>query len=42
MASGETYTILPSKKYVCEKWDVSIPFEGIRSVSATFTKVFEP
>jgi phage-related protein len=42
MASGETYTILPTKKYKCEKWATSIPFSGYRTVSATFTKVFEP
>ena len=42
MGSGETYTILPTKKYKCEKWAVTIPFEGIRTVTATFIRVFEP
>ena len=42
MASGETYTIYPTKKYKCEQWNTEIPFSGIRTVSATFVKVFEP
>ena len=42
MSSAETYTILPTKKYKCEKWATSIPFEGIRTVTATFIRVFEP
>ena len=42
MANNETYTIYPTKKYKCEKWATSIPFVGYRTVSATFTKVFEP
>ena len=42
MANNETYTIYPTKKYKCEKWSTAIPFVGYRTVSATFTKVFEP
>jgi len=42
MSSGETYTIYPTKKYKCEKWSTAIPFEGIRTVTATFIRVFEP
>ena len=42
MASGETYTIYPTKKYKCDKWNIAIPFEGIRTVTATFIRVFEP
>ena len=42
MANNETYTIYPTKKYKCEKWSTSVPFVGFRTVSATFTKVFEP
>ena len=42
MANNETYTIYPTKKYKCEKLSTAIPFVGYRTVSATFTKVFEP
>ena len=42
MSSAETYTILPTKKYKCETWSTEIPYEGIRTVSATFIRVFEP
>jgi|TARA_R110002167_G_scaffold87511_3_gene236453 phage-related protein len=42
MANNENYTIYPTKKYKCEKWDTSIPFSGYRTVSATFVRVFEP
>jgi len=42
MSSGETYTIYPTKKYKCERWSTSMPFLGVKSVSATFIRVFEP
>ena len=42
MSSGEAYTIYPSKKYKCEKWTSTTPFLGVKSVTATFIKVFEP
>ena len=42
MSNDEAYTIYPTKKYKCEKWDTSIPLLGYRTVSATFVKVFEP
>ena len=41
-SAGLDYSIYPTKKYKCEKWSTSIPFEGIRTVSATFVRVFEP
>jgi phage-related protein len=42
MASGETYTIYPYKKYTCEKWSSQETLSGVRTITATFTKVFEP
>jgi phage-related protein len=42
MSSGETYTIYPYKKYTCEKWSSQETLSGIRTITATFTKVFEP
>jgi len=42
MSSGEDYTIYPTKKYKCEKWTSTTPFLGVKSVTATFIKVFEP
>ena len=42
MSSGETYTIYPYKKYKCDKWSSEEVLSGFRTVSATFTKVFEP
>jgi phage-related protein len=42
MASGETYTVYPYKKYTCEKWSSQETLSGIRTITATFTRVFEP
>jgi len=42
MASGETYTIYPYKKFICTQWNVIEPVQGIRTISAKFTRVFEP
>jgi len=42
MSSGETYTIYPYKKYKCDKWSTQEVLSGYRTVTATFTKVFEP
>ena len=42
MASGETYTIYPYHKYVCEEWSATIPVNGIQTVTAKFRRVFEP
>ena len=42
MSNQETYTIYPYKKYTCNKWSVETPFLGYKSISATFTRVFEP
>ena len=42
MSNGEAYTIYPSKKYKCEQWGSTTPFLGVKSVTATFIKVFEP
>jgi len=42
MASGETYTIYPYKKYTCEKWSSQETLSGIRTITATFKRVFEP
>jgi phage-related protein len=42
MASGETYSIYPYKKYTCEKWSSQETLSGIRTITATFTRVFEP
>jgi phage-related protein len=41
MTSGETYTIYPYKKYKCAKWSIQEVVGGIRTLTATFTKVFE-
>jgi phage-related protein len=42
MASGETYTINPYKKYVCDKWSTQHNVSGHQTITATFIKVFEP
>ena len=42
MSSGETYTIYPYKKYKCDKWSTQEVLQGVRTITATFTKVFEP
>ena len=42
MSSGETYTIYPYKKYKCDKWSVATPVLGYKTITATFTRVFEP
>jgi len=42
LTSGETYTIYPYKKYKCDKWSSQETQLGVRTVTATFTKVFEP
>lgn len=42
LASGEAYTIYPYKKYKCDTWAVQEIVGGIRTITATFTKVFEP
>ena len=42
MTSGETYTIYPYKKYTCGKWSSQETLSGIRTIIATFTRVFEP
>lgn len=42
MASGETYTIYPYLKFICSSWDITEPVQGFRTVSAKFTRVFEP
>ena len=42
MSSGETYTIYPYKKYICSKWNVKTPVLGYKTITATFTRVFEP
>ena len=42
MSNQETYTIYPYKKYRCSKWNVETPFLGIKNVTATFIRVFEP
>ena len=41
-SAGLDYSIYPTKKYRCEKWNTSIPFLGYRTVTATFIRVFEP
>jgi hypothetical protein len=38
----DSYTIYPYKKYVCKKWGVTETLHGVRTVTATFTRVFEP
>jgi len=42
LSSAEVYTIYPYKKYVCDKWTAQETLSGIRTVTATFIKVFEP
>ena len=42
MASGESYTIYPYQKYICEEWNTTIPVNGIQTVTAKFRRVFEP
>ena len=42
LASGETYTIYPYKKYTCDKWSSQHDLSGYQTITATFTKVFEP
>jgi len=42
MAGGETYNVYPYKKYTCEKWSSQETLSGIRTITATFTRVFEP
>jgi len=42
LSSGEAYTIYPTKKYICESWSTETPHDGIRNVTATFVRVFEP
>lgn len=42
MGAAETYTILPYKKYVCDKWSTADNLTGFRSMTATFRQVFEP
>ena len=42
MSSGETYTIYPYKKYKCDKWSTQHNLSGFQTITATFTKVFEP
>ena len=38
----DEYSIYPSKRFVCEKWDVTSNFSGIQSITATFRQVLEP
>jgi len=42
LSSAEVYTIYPYKKYKCDKWSSQEVLSGVRTVTATFTKVFEP
>ena len=42
LSSAEVYTIYPYKKYVCDKWTAQETLSGVRTVTATFIKVFEP
>ena len=42
MSSGETYTIYPYKKYICEEWSVTAIVNGHRSITAKFNRKFEP
>ena len=42
VVSGEEYSINPKKKYTCDKWSSQDNLSGVRTVTATFTKVFEP
>ena len=42
MASGESYTIYPKKKYICQEWNATYPQNGIQTISAKFRRVFEP
>jgi phage-related protein len=41
-AIDQAYTIYPYKKYTCAKWSSQETLSGIRTVTATFTRVFEP
>jgi len=41
MASGESYTIYPYQKYVCEEWNATMPVDGVQTISAKFRRVFE-
>jgi len=42
MSSGETYTIYPYKKYICEEWSVTAIVNEHRSITAKFNRKFEP
>ena len=42
LASGETYTIYPYTKFICPNWSITEPVQGIRTITAKFTRVFEP
>jgi len=42
LSSGESYTIYPYKKYKCDKWSTQHDLSGYQTITATFTKVFEP
>jgi phage-related protein len=42
MSSGETYTIYPYKKYKCDKWSTQHDISGHQTITAAFTRVFEP
>lgn len=40
--AGLNYSIVPDKRYVCEKWSVQEDISGYRTVTAEFIRVFEP
>ena len=42
MASGESYTIYPYKKYICSEWSATHPQNGVQTITAKFRRVFEP
>ena len=42
ISSAEAYTLYPYKKYKCEKWSTQHNISGHQTITATFTKVFEP
>jgi len=42
LSSGETYTIYPYKKYICEEWSVTAIVNEHRSITAKFNRKFEP
>lgn len=42
LSNGEDYTIYPYKKYICDTWDTTAIVQGYRSITATFTRKFEP